>query len=36
VKYKGKMDVEMELVPSNSEGDSMESTIGYEFEKELL
>jgi hypothetical protein len=36
VKYKGKMDVEMELVPSSSQGDPMESTIGYTFEKELL
>jgi hypothetical protein len=36
VKYKGKMDVEMQLVPSSSEGDAMESTIGYTFEKELL
>jgi len=36
VKYKGKMDVEMEMAPSTAEGDPIESTIGYSFEKDLL
>jgi hypothetical protein len=36
VKYKGKMDVEMEMVPTGGTGDPVESTIGYQFEKELL